>query len=165
MRTGLYPGTFDPITYGHLDIIQRAGLLVDNLVVGVAVNSRKQPLFTYEERVKLIERVVENQMESIGCQVVVRPFNNLLVETAHEVGASIVVRGLRAFSDFEYEFQMVGMNRLLDDSIETVFLMADTRNQAISSKLVKEIALLGGDLGNFVPQLVGDALAERFADQ
>jgi len=148
MRTGLYPGTFDPITNGHLDIIGRAVKLVDKLVIGVAVNSGKGPLFTLEERVAMVERETGHLRER--AEIVVLPFESLLMHFAEEVGASIIVRGLRAVADFEYEFQMTAMNQQLNRQIETVFLMADPRHQAIASRLVKEIASLGGDISGFV---------------
>jgi pantetheine-phosphate adenylyltransferase len=147
-RTGLYPGTFDPITNGHLDIIGRAVKLVDKLVIGVAVNSGKGPLFTLEERVAMVERETGHLRER--AEIVVLPFESLLMHFAEEVGASIIVRGLRAVADFEYEFQMTAMNQQLNRQIETVFLMADPRHQAIASRLVKEIASLGGDISGFV---------------
>lgn len=150
MRIGLYPGTFDPITLGHLDIIERACLLVDRLVIGVAINRSKGPLFDLEERVGMVTAETSALASRTGCEIVVHPFENLLINCAHEVGASIIVRGLRAVADFEYEYQMVGMNRALDSSIETVFLMAEARYQPIASKLVKEIARLGGDVSKFV---------------
>ena len=162
MRTGLYPGTFDPITLGHLDIIQRAMALVDRLVIGVAINRDKGPLFSLEERVAMVERECEAVIARTGGEIVVYPFENLLIDCARDVGASVIIRGLRAVADFEYEFQMVGMNRALDNSIETVFLMADARRQAIASKLVKEIARLGGDVSKFVTPAVDVALRERF---
>ena len=124
MRTGLYPGTFDPVTLGHLDIISRATRLVDRLVIGVAINRDKGPLFSLDERVAMIEAECAPVAQRTGVEIVVHPFENLLVDCARDVGAQIIVRGLRAVADFEYEFQMVGMNRVLDDSIETVFLMA-----------------------------------------
>lgn len=163
MRVGLYPGTFDPITYGHVDIIRRASLLVDKLVIGVAINRDKGPLFTLEERVAMIEAECQKLSEQTGTQIVAHPFENLLIDCAHDVGAQIIVRGLRAVADFEYEFQMVGMNRALDASVETVFLMADARHQAIASKLVKEIARLGGDVSKFVTPSVNEALEKRLA--
>ncbi|WP_417523963.1 pantetheine-phosphate adenylyltransferase [Marinovum sp.] len=163
MRIGLYPGTFDPITEGHIDIIRRATVLVDRLVIGVAINRDKGPLFTLEERVAMIERECAVLSEQTGVEIVVHPFENLLIDCARDVGAAVIVRGLRAVADFEYEFQMVGMNRALDDSIETVFLMAEARHQAIASKLVKEIARLGGDVSKFVTPAVHDALTERFS--
>ena len=162
MRTGLYPGTFDPITLGHLDIIQRAMALVDRLVIGVAINREKGPLFTLEERVAMVERECEAVIARTGGEIVVYPFENLLINCARDVGASVIIRGLRAVADFEYEFQMVGMNRALDNSIETVFLMADARRQAIASKLVKEIARLGGDVSKFVTPPVNEALRDRY---
>ena len=162
MRIGLYPGTFDPITLGHIDIIRRASPMVDRLVIGVAINRDKGPLFPLEERVGMIEAECAKLSAQTGTEIVVHPFENLLIDCARDVGAQINVRGLRAVADFEYEFQMVGMNRQLDDSIETVFLMAEAEHQAIASKLVKEIARLGGDVSKFVTPLVNDALKERF---
>ena len=161
MRIGLYPGTFDPITHGHIDIIRRAAALVDRLVIGVAINRDKGPLFSLEERVEMIEAECAKLSEQTGTEIVPHPFENLLIDCARDVGAQVIVRGLRAVADFEYEFQMVGMNRSLDDSIETVFLMAEARHQAIASKLVKEIARLGGDVSKFVPALVNERLTER----
>jgi pantetheine-phosphate adenylyltransferase len=162
MRIGLYPGTFDPITLGHIDIIQRAMALVDRLVIGVAINRDKGPLFTLEERVAMVEAECTAIQARTGGEIVVHPFENLLIDCARDVGAGIIVRGLRAVADFEYEFQMVGMNRALDASIETVFMMADARRQAIASKLVKEIARLGGDVSSFVTPAVVGALRARF---
>ena len=162
MRIGLYPGTFDPITLGHIDIIRRAALLVDRLVIGVAINRDKGPLFTLEERVAMIEAECAKLSEQTGTEIIAHPFENLLIDCAHDVGASVIIRGLRAVADFEYEFQMVGMNRALDDTVETVFLMAEARHQAIASKLVKEIARLGGDVSKFVTPAVKDALSGRF---
>ena len=162
MRIGLYPGTFDPITHGHIDIIRRAAVLVDRLVIGVAINRDKGPLFSLEERVEMIERESVSLSEQTGTEIVVHPFENLLIDCAQDVGAQIIVRGLRAVADFEYEFQMVGMNRALNDRIETVFLMAEARHQAIASRLVKEIARLGGDVSKFVTPPVHLALKERF---
>ena len=161
MRTGLYPGTFDPVTHGHIDIIRRACRLVDRLVIGVAVNRDKGPLFSLEERVAMLEPECTALSRSAGVEIVVHPFENLLIDCARDVGAGVIVRGLRAVADFEYEYQMVGMNRALDDSIETVFLMAEARHQAIASKLVKEIARLGGDVTKFVPPAVKAALEQR----
>ncbi|MBA4352721.1 MAG: pantetheine-phosphate adenylyltransferase [Rhodobacter sp.] len=162
MRIGLYPGTFDPITLGHVDIIQRAMALVDRLVIGVAINRDKSPLFSLEERVAMVEAECAAIIAKTGGEIVVHPFENLLIDCARDVGATVIVRGLRAVADFEYEFQMVGMNRALDASIETVFMMADARRQAIASKLVKEIARLGGDVSKFVTPPVQAALARRF---
>lgn len=161
-RIGLYPGTFDPITNGHIDIIRRAATLVDRLVIGVAINRDKGPLFSLEERVAMIEAECAPLARGSAIEIVVHPFENLLIHCAAEVGASMIIRGLRAVSDFEYEFQMVGMNRALDDRIETVFLMADAHHQAIASRLVKEIARLGGDISGFVPEAVMAALVQRF---
>ena len=161
MRTGLYPGTFDPITHGHIDIIRRACTLVDRLVIGVAINRDKGPLFDLEERVDMIEAECATLAKETGTEIVVHPFENLLIDCAHDVGAQVIIRGLRAVADFEYEFQMVGMNRALDDSVETVFLMADARRQAIASKLVKEIARLGGDVFKFVPPAVNERLLAK----
>ncbi|MDO5529034.1 MAG: pantetheine-phosphate adenylyltransferase, partial [Paracoccus sp. (in: a-proteobacteria)] len=125
MRIGLYPGTFDPITLGHTDIIRRAMVLVDRLVIGVAINRDKGPLFSLDERVAMVEHECREIVAETGGEIVVYPFENLLIDCARDVGAQIIVRGLRAVADFEYEFQMVGMNRALDSSVETVFLMAD----------------------------------------
>ncbi|WP_323769070.1 pantetheine-phosphate adenylyltransferase [Antarctobacter sp.] len=162
MRVGLYPGTFDPITLGHIDIIRRGASLVDRLVIGVAINRDKGPLFSLEERVAMIEAECRELSEETGTEIVAHPFENLLIKCAHDVGAQIIIRGLRAVADFEYEFQMVGMNRVLDDSVETVFLMADARHQAIASKLVKEIARLDGDVSSFVTPAVKRALDDQF---
>ena len=162
MRIGLYPGTFDPVTHGHLDIINRATQLVDRLVIGVAINRDKGPLFNLEQRVAMLEAECTEVAARSGTEIVVHPFENLLIDCARDVGAGVIIRGLRAVADFEYEFQMVGMNRAMDASIETVFLMADARRQAIASKLVKEIARLGGDVQKFVPARVNDALRDRF---
>ena len=161
MRTGLYPGTFDPITLGHIDIIRRAAALVDRLVIGVAINRDKGPMFTLEERVAMVEAEGAKLTQQTGIEIVVHPFENLLIDCARDVGASVIVRGLRAVADFEYEYQMVGMNRVLDDSVDTVFLMAEAKHQAIASKLVKEISRLGGDVSKFVSPMVLDALSER----
>ncbi len=161
MRTGLYPGTFDPVTVGHLDVVRRAAALVDKLVIGVAINRDKGPLFSLEERVEMIERECAEITRETGIEIVAHPFENLLIHCAHDVGANLIIRGLRAVSDFEYEYQMVGMNRAMDDSIETVFLMAEAEHQAVASRLVKEIARLGGDISSFVPKSVKEALLER----
>lgn len=161
MRIGLYPGTFDPVTLGHTDIIERACSLVDKLVIGVAINRDKGPMFTLEERVAMVEAETAQISDRTGCKIITHPFENLLINCARDVGASIIIRGLRAVADFEYEYQMVGMNRVLDDSIETVFLMAEAEHQAIASKLVKEICRLGGDVTRFVPPAVKVALEAR----
>lgn len=164
MRTGLYPGTFDPITLGHVDIIRRACRLVDRLVIGVAINRDKGPLFELDQRVAMVEAEAARWSAETGTEIVTHPFENLLIDCAREVGAQIIVRGLRAVADFEYEFQMVGMNRVLDDGVETVFLMAEAEHQAIASKLVKEIARLGGDVSAFVTPAVNDALRAKLAE-
>ena len=163
MKTGLYPGTFDPVTFGHIDVFQRAAALVDHLVVGVAINSDKTPLFSLEERVNMVTEAAALLGNDTGLTVTAHPFENLLVDCAREVGATLIIRGLRAVSDFEYEYQMVGMNRALNANVETVFLMADARSQAISSKLVKEIARLGGNVEKFVPEFARDALTRKLA--
>ena len=161
MRVGLYPGTFDPITNGHLDIIGRAVKLVDRLVVGVAMNAGKGPMFASEERVAL---VVEQTRGLEGrSEILVRPFSGLLMHFAEECGAQVIVRGLRAVADFEYEFQMTAMNQQLNREIETVFLMADPRHQAVASRLVKEIAALNGDITPFVSPRVALSLKDKFA--
>jgi pantetheine-phosphate adenylyltransferase len=160
MRIGLYPGTFDPITNGHLDIIGRAVKLVDKLVVGVAINRDKGPLFSLEERVEMVMREAAPFQDR--CEIVAKPFESLLMTFAEQVEASIIVRGLRAVADFEYEFQMTAMNQQLNRNIETVFLMADPRHQAVASRLVKEIARLGGDVGAFVSPAVVEALKAKF---
>ncbi|MBE7637653.1 pantetheine-phosphate adenylyltransferase [Sneathiella sp. P13V-1] len=159
-RVGLYPGTFDPITLGHYDIIKRAAKLVDTLVIGVAMNPGKNPLFSVEERVEMVKKMT---LEFPGTNFEVRPFNNLLMHFAEECNASIIVRGLRAVSDFEYEFQMVGMNRRLNSEIETVFLMASDQHQFIASSLVKEIAFLDGDITKFVSPETAKSIVERVA--
>ena len=163
MRIGLYPGTFDPITLGHIDIIRRAAVLVDRLVIGVAINRDKGPLFSLEERVGMIEAECAQLSKQTGTEIIVHPFENLLIQCAQDVGAQMIVRGLRAVADFEYEFQMVGMNRAMDASVETVFLMADANHQAIASKLVKEIARLGGDITKFVTPAVKEALLRSYS--
>jgi len=162
MRVGLYPGTFDPVTLGHIDIMRRAALLVDRLVIGVAINRDKGPLFSLEDRVAMVEAEAGRLAADTGTEIVTHPFENLLIDCARDVGAAVILRGLRAVADFEYEFQMVGMNRALDDRIETVFLMAEARHQAIASKLVKEIARLGGDVSKFVTPAVRAALTAKF---
>ncbi len=159
-RVGLYPGTFDPVTLGHLDIIKRAVKLVDHLVIGVATNASKEPMFTLKERKAMLEREAAPLAEG-RATIEVQAFDMLLVKFAQTVGASVIIRGLRAVSDFEYEFQMVAMNQRLNTEIETVFLMADPRHQAISSKLVKEIAQLGGDITPFTTPVVAQALIKH----
>jgi len=162
MRIGLYPGTFDPITLGHIDIIRRACSLVDRLVIGVAINRDKGPLFTLEERLDMVQAECAKLSDQTGTEIVAHPFENLLIHCARDVRATLIVRGLRAVADFEYEFQMVGMNRKMDASVETVFLMADAQHQAIASKLVKEIARLDGDITHFVPPPVKRAVLSKY---
>ena len=162
-RIGVYPGTFDPITNGHADIIRRAVRIVDRLVIGVARNDGKGPLFATDERVEIV-RDEMNHLENGGDdRIEVRPFDTLLMHFAESLGASVIVKGLRAVSDFEYEFQMAGMNAQLNPNIETVFLMASDRYQFISSRFVKEIGALGGDITHFVSPRVAAHLLERFA--
>jgi pantetheine-phosphate adenylyltransferase len=162
-RIGVYPGTFDPITNGHADIILRAVKLVDRLVIGVARNIGKGPLFSTEERVQIVREEIDHLADAgTRKRIEVRPFDNLLMHFAMETDASMIVRGLRAVSDFEYEFQMAGMNNRLNPNVETVFLMASDRYQFISSRFVKEIGLLGGDVSHFVSPRVAARLAERF---
>ena len=163
-RVGLYPGTFDPVTLGHLDIIKRAVKLVDHLVIGVATNASKEPLFSLKERKAMLMREAE-PLAAGRATIEVQAFDMLLVKFAEKVGASVIIRGLRAVSDFEYEFQMVAMNQRLNSEIETVFLMADPRHQAIASRLVKEIALLGGDVSPFTTPRVAEALVKRCKEQ
>ena len=154
-RVALYPGTFDPVTNGHMDIISRAAGIVDRLIVAVAANAGKGPLFSLEERAKLLQGEIQEMPAVLRGRVEVKPFNSLLMHFAQSVGANVIVRGLRAVSDFEYEFQMAGMNRKMNPSVETVFLMASETNQFISSRFVKEIARLGGDISHFVsPRIV-----------
>lgn len=159
IRIGVYPGTFDPITLGHMDIIRRGAKLVDRLVVGVTTNPSKAPMFSVEERLAMVRR------EVAGCDgdIAVVGFDSLLMNFAEREGATMIVRGLRAVADFEYEYQMAGMNQQLNARIETVFLMADVSLQPIASRLVKEIAMYGGDIGKFVPATVRDEVAARVA--
>ena len=159
MRTGVYPGTFDPITLGHMDIIRRAAHLVDRLVIGVTTNPSKSPLFSVEERLAMVEREVAAVTDGAALGVVA--FDSLLMDFAESQGASMIVRGLRAVADFEYEYQMAGMNQQLNADIETVFLMADVSLQPIASKLVKEIAIYGGAIGNFVTPAVAEDVRQR----
>ena len=150
---GMYPGTFDPVTNGHVDIIGRAARMFDRLVVGVAENAGKGPLFPLAERMELVQAEIAPIAERTGTEIVVQGFSGLLIEFARRVHAGVIVRGLRAVSDFDYEFQMAGMNYRLDSELETVFLMASEHHQFISSRFVKEIATLGGDVSSFVPAL------------
>ena len=156
IRIGVYPGTFDPITLGHMDIIRRGAKLVDKLVIGVTTNPSKSPMFTIEER---MASVVRETADIAGIEVV--SFDSLLMDFAERSGASVIVRGLRAVADFEYEYQMAGMNQQLNHRIETVFLMADVSLQPIASRLVKEIALYGGEIAPFVPPRIRDEVVER----
>ena len=157
MRIGLYPGTFDPVTNGHMDIIGRAMKLVDRLVIGVAQNDDKGPLFTTAERVDMVTAEVAH----FDADIVVQPFSSLLMHFAEQLDAQVIVRGLRAVADFEYEFQMTAMNQRLNQDIETVFLMADPRHQAIASRLVKEIARLDGNIDSFVSPAVAARVRAR----
>jgi pantetheine-phosphate adenylyltransferase len=159
-RIGVYPGTFDPVTLGHADIIRRGAKLVDRLIVGVTTNPSKDPMFTPDERIAMLGR----EIAALGLpNVEVKGFNALLMKFAEREGASVIVRGLRAVADFEYEYQMAGMNQQLNAGIETVFLMADVSLQPIASKLVKEIALFGGDISRFVSSEVREQVVERVA--
>ncbi len=162
-RVALYPGTFDPVTLGHLDIIARAVKLFDHLVIGIANNRSKTQAFTIQERIEMMQRESAPLSGGERATIGVQTFDSLLIHFAREVGATVIIRGLRAVSDFEYEFQMVGMNQRLDPNIETVFLMADPRHQAIASRLVKEIAAFGGDVSAFTTPAVAVALKKRFA--
>jgi pantetheine-phosphate adenylyltransferase len=155
-RTGVYPGTFDPVTLGHMDIIRRGAKLCDRLVIGVTTNPSKNPMFTVEERMAMVRR---ETADIAGIEVV--SFDSLLMDFAEAQGANMIVRGLRAVADFEYEYQMAGMNQQLNDRIETVFLMADVSLQPIASRLVKEIALYGGAIGKFVPARVKAEVVAR----
>ncbi|GHB01545.1 phosphopantetheine adenylyltransferase [Algimonas arctica] len=160
-RIALYPGTFDPMTLGHLDIMKRASRLCDKLIIGVAINRSKNPVFGLDERVEMVENVVAPFRERI--EVEVKPFEGLLIHFVEDCGASMIVRGLRAVSDFEYEFQMAGMNDRLNPDIETVFLMADPQYQTIASRLVKEIARLGGNIDQFVTPEVAVRLKDKYS--
>jgi pantetheine-phosphate adenylyltransferase len=160
-RVGVYPGTFDPLTNGHMDVIARAARLLDKLVIGVAVNSGKGPLFSLEERVELVEAEMASIANKNGTLIEVRPFQGLLIDFAREQGACMIVRGLRVVADFDYEFQMAGMNYRMAPNIETVFLMASERHQFIASRLVKEVAALGGDISSFVPPLTLERTLKR----
>jgi len=160
-RIGLYPGTFDPLTLGHVDIIERAVKLVDELIIAVAINKDKGPLFNLDERTEMVRTEMARITSASGVPIHVKPFDTLLMKFAEQQNVGIIIRGLRAVSDFEYEFQMVGMNQALNDEIETVFLMADARYQSIASRLVKEIARLDGEIKSFVPSHVATALKKK----
>ena len=161
-RVGFYPGTFDPMTLGHGDIIQRATKMVDRLVIGVAINLNKGPMFTLDERVEMVREELEVAKSTLnGCSVEVHPYDDLTIHFAQEHGAGIIIRGLRAVADFEYEYQLVGMNRQLDADIETIFIMANHEYQFIASRLVKEIARLDGEISAFVSPRVVKRLYER----
>jgi pantetheine-phosphate adenylyltransferase len=165
-RIALYPGTFDPITNGHMDIIRRATQVADHLIVAVARNAGKNPLLAVDERLELVRaEIAELNDPAAGRKVEARPFDNLLMHFAQSVGACLIVRGLRAVSDFEYEFQMAGMNARLDPNVDTVFLMASESHQFISSRFVKEIGRLGGDISSFVSPRVAQRLTARFAQE
>jgi pantetheine-phosphate adenylyltransferase len=160
-RIGIYPGTFDPPTNGHLDIIARAARLVDRLVIGVAINAGKGPMFALEERVEMVQAEIGPIAERNGTRIEVKPFSSLLLHFARAEEARLIIRGLRALSDFDYEFQMTGMNARLDPEVETVFLMASERHQFIASRLIKEIAMLNGDVSPFLPPRVNERLLAR----
>jgi pantetheine-phosphate adenylyltransferase len=163
LRTGLYPGTFDPITNGHLDIIKRAAnFVVDHLIIAVARNVGKGPMFSVDERVQMVQDEIAANGKDLKAKIEVKPFDILLVEFARQNNASLVIRGLRAVSDFEYEFQMASMNRHLDHGIEAVYLMASDKNHFISSRFVKEIAMLGGDVTPFVPPRIAEIVRHKF---
>lgn len=155
-RVAIYPGSFDPVTNGHLDIIQRGASLTDRLIVAVAKNAGKSPLFSIEQRIELLTNEIKSMQDKgrITSEVTVSTFSGLLIDYAQDQGASMILRGLRAVTDFEYEFQMTGMNRRMNPEIETVFLMASEKNQFIASSMVKEIANLDGDISSFVPESV-----------
>lgn len=163
-RIGLYPGTFDPITLGHIDIIARSAKLVDHLILGISTNPSKTALFDLDERVEIVRRETAFIERDTGVSLEVRPFSTLLVTFAGEIGATAIIRGLRAVSDFEYEFQMTAMNYKLNSDIETIFLMADPSLQAIASRLVKEIARFGGDISPFVPESVTEDVKKKLAN-
>ncbi len=159
-RIGVYPGTFDPMTLGHMDIIRRGAKLVDRLVIGVTTNASKSPMFSVDERIAMVER----EVLGIEGQIDVVSFDALLMHFARAQGASVIIRGLRAVADFEYEYQMAGMNQQIDDEIETIFLMADVALQPIASRLVKEIAIYGGAIHKFVTPAVEKQLLSRIAE-
>jgi pantetheine-phosphate adenylyltransferase len=163
MRVGLYPGSFDPVTYGHVDIVRRAAHLVDKLVIAVGSHHDKHPLFTAAERVKLTEEVLMPVAKEIGLKLAVTTYDNLTVDAAKESGATVVIRGLRDAGDFDYEMQMAGMNQALAPEIETVFLASSPEARHIAASLVRQIAEMGGDVSSFVPKTVVAALRKKFA--
>lgn len=162
-RVGVYPGTFDPVTNGHMDLIERATRVVHKLVIAVAANPGKQPLFTLEERVGMLREQVGLMTRGDGSMVEVRPFSNLLMNFVSEVGATLILRGLRAVSDFEYEFQMATINARLNEDVETVFLTASENHQFIASSFVKEVGRLGGDIRSLVPPEVARLTYRKLA--
>jgi pantetheine-phosphate adenylyltransferase len=162
-RIGVYPGTFDPITSGHMEIVRRSMRLVDKLVIGPAISIGKGPLFSLEERMEIIGDDIEDFSPADRSRIQIVPFEGLLIHFAREVGASVIIRGLRAVSDFEYETQMANMNARMEPNIETIFLMASDRHQFIASSLVKDIARLGGDTSQFVSKKVFERLKKKFA--
>lgn len=161
-RVGVYPGTFDPTTNGHMDVIRRGARVLDRLVIGVAVNAGKGPLFSLDERVEMVRDEVAAIDDARIGEIEVKPFNSLLMHFAETENADVILRGLRAVSDFDYEFQMAGMNARLNPDIEILFLMASENNQFIASRLVKEIAALGGDITSFVSKNVADRVNDRY---
>ena len=163
MRVGLYPGSFDPVTYGHVDIVRRAAHLVDKLVIAVGTHHDKHPLFTAEERVKLTSEVLTPVAKEIGLKLVVTTYGNLTVDAAKDAGATVVIRGLRDAGDFDYEMQMAGMNQALAPEIETVFLASSPEARHIAASLVRQIAAMRGDVSSFVPKVVAAALTKKFA--
>jgi pantetheine-phosphate adenylyltransferase len=161
-RVGVYPGTFDPVTSGHMEVVRRSLKLVDKLVIGPATNIGKGPLFSLQERIDIIEDDIAEFSETDKARIQIAPFDGLLIHFAREVGASVIIRGLRAVSDFEYEIQMANMNARMEPNIETIFLMASDRHQFIASSLVKDIARLGGDTSQFVSKKVFQRLKDKF---
>ena len=162
MRTGIYPGTFDPITFGHMDIIRRALSVVDKLVIGVALDSAKEPLFDVKTRAAMVQKDISNAMGIDPSRITVKPFSGLLVNFAREEGATLLIRGLRAVSDFEYEFQMASVNNKIAAEIETVFLTASDATHFISSRFVKQIGRLGGDVSKFVSPDVAEMISQEY---
>jgi pantetheine-phosphate adenylyltransferase len=163
VRVGLYPGSFDPVTYGHVDIVRRAAHLVDKLVIAVGTHHDKHPLFTTDERVKLTQEVLGCVAKEIGLELAVTTYGNLTVDAAKNAGANVVIRGLRDAGDFDYEMQMAGMNQALAPEIETVFLASSPNSRHIAASLVRQIAAMGGDVSSFVPKVVSAALKKKFA--